>query len=69
MPYAERAPDVKTKEMPGLVASMILRCEDCINYPLQKCRNQVLFTKEIYEVFAVANIVGDKNVISHTLPA
>ena len=54
MPYAERAPDVKTKEMPGLVASMILRCED---------------TKEIYEVFAVANIVGDKKVISHTLPA
>lgn len=64
--YSGGAPDVKTKEMPGLVASMILRCEDCINYPLQKCREQMLSSEEIYEVFTVANIVSGTIVEPHT---
>lgn len=64
--YSEGALNVKTKEMLGLVASMVLRCDDCIKYHLEKCHEQGCTTEEIYEVFAVANIVGGTIVIPHT---
>ncbi len=64
--YAEGALDVKTKEMLGLVASMVLRCDDCIRYHLGKCHDEGLTTEQVYEVFAVANIVGGTIVIPHT---
>ncbi|MCB0696730.1 MAG: carboxymuconolactone decarboxylase family protein [Chitinophagaceae bacterium] len=64
--YAEGALPVKTKEMLGLVASMVLRCDDCIKYHLEKCHEQGVTTDEVYEVFAVANIVGGTIVIPHT---
>jgi AhpD family alkylhydroperoxidase len=64
--YAEGALSVKTKEMLGLVASMVLRCDDCIKYHLGKCRELGITTAEIYEIFAVANIVGGTIVIPHT---
>jgi AhpD family alkylhydroperoxidase len=64
--YAEGALPVRTKEMLGLVASMVLRCDDCIKYHLEKCREAGIDTKEVYEVFAVANIVGGTIVIPHT---
>ncbi len=64
--YAEGALNVKTKEMLGLVASMVLRCDDCIKYHLEKCKEQGCSTEEIYEIFAVANIVGGTIVIPHT---
>ncbi len=64
--YADGAVNVKTKEMLGLVASMVLRCDDCVKYHLQKCHEQGCSTEEIYEVFAVANIVGGTIVIPHT---
>ena len=64
--YEEGALDTKTKEMLGLVASMVLRCDDCIKYHLGKCREEGLTTAEIFEVFAVANIVGGTIVIPHT---
>ena len=64
--YAEGALDVKTKELLGLVASMVLRCDDCIKYHLGKAYELKLTTEEIYEVFAVANIVGGTIVIPHT---
>jgi AhpD family alkylhydroperoxidase len=64
--YSEGALNVKTKEMLGLVASMVLRCDDCIKYHLEKCKEQCCTTEEIYEVFAVANIVGGTIVIPHT---
>ncbi len=64
--YAEGALDVKTKEMLGLVASMVLRCDDCIKYHLGKCHEEGITTEQIYEVFAVANIVGGTIVIPHT---
>ena len=64
--YAEGALPVKTKEMLGLVASMVLRCDDCIKYHLEKCFEQKVSTEEVYEVFAVANIVGGTIVIPHT---
>lgn len=64
--YAEGALSVKTKEMLGLVASMVLRCDDCIKYHLGKCQEAGLSTEEVYEVFAIANIVGGTIVIPHT---
>ncbi|HNA58038.1 MAG TPA: carboxymuconolactone decarboxylase family protein [Chitinophagales bacterium] len=64
--YAEGALDVKTKEMLGLVASMVLRCDDCIKYHLGKCHEQGITTEQMYEIFAVANIVGGTIVIPHT---
>lgn len=64
--YEEGALDKKTKEMLGLVASMVLRCDDCIKYHLGKCFELGINTDEMYEIFAVANIVGGTIVIPHT---
>ena len=64
--YAEGALDTKTKEMLGLVASMVLRCDDCIKYHLGKCAELGVSTEAMYEIFAVANIVGGTIVIPHT---
>jgi AhpD family alkylhydroperoxidase len=64
--YAEGALSTQTKEMLGLVASMVLRCDDCIKYHLGKCYDEGISTEQIYEIFAVANIVGGTIVIPHT---
>ncbi len=64
--YEAGALDVKTKEMLGLVASMVLRCDDCIKYHLGKNFELGVTTEQIYEIFAVANIVGGTIVIPHT---
>ncbi len=64
--YEEGALDKKTKELLGLVASMVLRCDDCIKYRVGKCHELGITTDEIYEIFAVANIVGGTIVIPHT---
>lgn len=64
--YAPGALDTNTKEMLGLVASMVLRCDDCIKYHLGKCHELGISTEQVYEVFAVANIVGGTIVIPHT---
>ncbi len=64
--YAAGALDTKTKEMLGLVASMVLRCNDCIRYHLGKVHELGVTTEELYEIFAVANIVGGTIVIPHT---
>ncbi|HYV92316.1 MAG TPA: carboxymuconolactone decarboxylase family protein [Chitinophagales bacterium] len=63
--YMEGALSVKTKEMLGLVASMVLRCDDCIKYHLGKCKEVGVTTDELYEVCSVANIVGSTIVIPH----
>jgi AhpD family alkylhydroperoxidase len=64
--YESGALDKKTKEMLGLVSSMVLRCDDCIKYHLGKCFELGVNTEELYEIFAVANIVGGTIVIPHT---
>ena len=64
--YENGGLDTKTKEMLGLVASMVLRCDDCIKYHLGKCHELGITTSEMYEIFAVANIVGGTIVIPHT---
>ncbi len=63
--YAPGALSVKTRELLGLVASMVLRCDDCIKYHLGQCKEAGVTTEEIFEVFAVANIVGGTIVIPH----
>lgn len=64
--YQEGALTSKTKEMLGLVSSMVLRCDDCIKYHLDKCFEHRITTEEIMEIFAVANLVGGTIVIPHT---
>ncbi|GAB1449906.1 MAG: carboxymuconolactone decarboxylase family protein [Bacteroidetes bacterium] len=64
--YADGALSAKTKEMLGLVASMVLRCDDCVKYHLGKCHELGVSTPEMFEIFAVANIVGGTIVIPHT---
>ena len=64
--YDDGALTRKTKEMLGLVASMVLRCDDCIKYHLGKCFELGITTAEVYEIFSVANIVGGTIVIPHT---
>lgn len=64
--YAEGALSVKTKEMLGLVASLVLRCDDCVKYHLEKCALAGTTTEEMFEILAVANIVGGTIVIPHT---
>ena len=63
--YQEGALDVKTKEMLGLACSMVLRCDDCIKYHLGKCMECGLTDEEVYEVFAIANLIGGSIVIPH----
>ena len=64
--YAAGALDVKTKELLSRVASMVLRCDDCIKYHLGKAQETGVTTEELYEVFAVANIIGGTIVVPHT---
>ncbi|MBX7227410.1 MAG: carboxymuconolactone decarboxylase family protein [Chitinophagales bacterium] len=64
--YKEGALNTRTKEMLGLVSSMVLRCDDCIKYHLGKCHELGISTEEIFEVFAIANLVGGSIVVPHT---
>lgn len=63
--YAPGALDAATKELLGLVASMVLRCDDCIKYHLQKCYELGVSKEQLFETFAIANIVGGTIVIPH----
>ncbi len=63
--YREGTLGVKVKEMLGLATSMALRCDDCVQYHLQRCREEGLGREEIFEVFGVALLVGGSVVIPH----
>lgn len=63
--YKEGALDVKTKEMLGLVASMVLRCDDCISYHVAQCKEEGVTREEMFEVFSVGLVVGGSIVIPH----
>lgn len=63
--YAEGALDVKTKELLGLVASAVLRCDDCIKYHLETCFKIGLSKEEIMEALSIATLVGGTIVIPH----
>lgn len=63
--YKPGALDVKTKEMLGLVASMVLRCDDCISYHVAQCKEAGVTREEFFEVFSVGLVVGGSIVIPH----
>ena len=63
--YMDGALSARGKEMRGLATSMVLRCDDCIKYHLEKCYEQGVTTEELFEVFAVADVVGGTIVIPH----
>lgn len=63
--YTDGALPAKTKELLGLVASMVLRCNDCIDYHIIQCIDAGWTDTELYEAFNVALIVGGSIVIPH----
>ena len=63
--YRDGALDAKTKEMLGLVASLVLRCDDCVFYHLDKCREQGVGDAELQEVLSIGLVVGGSIVIPH----
>ncbi len=64
--YEDGALDARTKEMLGLVASMVLRCDDCVKYHLIQCHELGVTEEELMEIIGVANLVGGTIVIPHT---
>ena len=64
--YEEGALSAQTKEMLGLVSSLVLRCDDCVKYHIEKCYELGVTREQAFEVFAVANLVGGSIVIPHT---
>jgi len=63
--YEPGALDVKTKELLGLVASMVLRCDDCVTYHLVRCKEEGVSDAELFETFNVGLVVGGSIVIPH----
>lgn len=63
--YKPGALDVKTKELLGLVASMVLRCDDCISYHVAQCKEAGVTREEFFETFSVGLVVGGSIVIPH----
>jgi AhpD family alkylhydroperoxidase len=57
--------DVKTKEMLGLVASLVLRCDDCVSYHIAQCKDVGVSDAEMFEVLSVGLVVGGSIVIPH----
>jgi AhpD family alkylhydroperoxidase len=63
--FAEGHIDGKTKELLGLVASTVLRCDDCIKYHLGKCHESGLTKEQVIETLSIATLVGGTVVIPH----
>jgi AhpD family alkylhydroperoxidase len=63
--YKPGALDEKTKELLGLVASMVLRCDDCIAYHVAQCKQVGVTRDEFFECFSVGLVVGGSIVIPH----
>lgn len=57
--------DVKTKELLGLVSSVVLRCDDCIKYHLETCFKEGVTKEEMMETMSIATLVGGTIVIPH----
>jgi len=63
--YKPGALDGKTKELMGLTASLVLRCDDCVAYHLIQSRDAGASQEEFFETFTIALIVGGSIVIPH----
>ena len=63
--YQDGALDAKTKELAGLAASMVLRCDDCIAYHVIRCKELGVTNDQLFELFNVSLIVGGSITIPH----
>lgn len=63
--YEHGALPARTKELLGLVGSMVLRCDDCVGYHIDRCLAQGVSRDEMLEAFNVALVVGGSIVIPH----
>ncbi len=63
--YENGALDTRTKELLGLVASLVLRCDDCITYHVARSLEEGITDAEIFEAFSVGLVVGGSIVIPH----
>lgn len=63
--FKEGALDATTKELLGLVASAVLRCDDCIKYHLEKCNKEGLSREQIVEALSIATLIGGTIMIPH----
>lgn len=63
--YAAGALDVKTKELLGLVASAVLRCDDCVKYHLESSHKVGATKEEVMETLGIATLVGGTIVVPH----
>lgn len=63
--FAEGALDKKTKELLGLVASTVLRCDDCVRYHLESAYKEGARREEILETLGIATLIGGTIVIPH----
>lgn len=63
--YEPGALPVKTKELLGLVASLVLRCDDCITYHIIRCREEGTTRDEFFEAFNVGLVLGGSITIPH----
>jgi AhpD family alkylhydroperoxidase len=61
--YEPGALGTKTKEMLGLVSSLVLRCDDCVTYHVQRCHQEGVTREEFLEIFSVGLVVGGSIVI------
>ena len=63
--FAAGTLDVKTKELLGLVASTVLRCDDCVKYHLESSYKEGVSKEEVMETLSIATLVGGTIVIPH----
>lgn len=63
--YHDGALDARTKELLGLVASLVLRCDDCVRYHILECRRLGVTVPEFFDIFSVGLVVGGSIVIPH----
>lgn len=63
--FAPGALDIKTKELLGLVASTVLRCDDCVKYHLETCYKEGISKEEVVETLGIATLIGGTIVIPH----
>ena len=63
--YEDGVLDARTKELLGLVASLVLRCDDCVTYHLARCREEGVGDEELFEAMSVGLVVGGSIVVPH----
>src|SRR5699024_4613303 len=63
--YAAGSLDKKTKELLGLVSSLVLRCDDCVKYHLETCHKENISKEEIMETMSIGTLIGGTIMIPH----